>query len=187
MKTIRTLDIKDFDIILVSSGSFLGNAIQDFTDSNINHVGIFVWLEGKLYVSEAERKGLQLVPFSEYLDNEKYKEFFLARLPHENISKEKKRNLKHFILKETKNHSYDFMTLFVYQPIKQISRKLFGRAVWLGKKDRKAKIRFVCSEWVAYVYNVFFNEFPEWYLTDPAEVKNSELFKIYKTKSQPVK
>ena len=97
METIKTLDIKDFDVILVSSGSFLGNTIQDFTDSDINHVGIFVWLEGKLYVSEAERKGLQLVPFSEYVNNEKYKKFFLARLTHENISKEKTQNLKHFI------------------------------------------------------------------------------------------
>lgn len=187
MDTIRTLDIKDFDLILVSSGNFLGNAIQDFIDSNINHVGIFVWLEGKLYISEAERKGLQLVPFSEYVNNKKYKSFFLARLRNENISKEKKQNLKHFILRETKNHSYDFMTLLFYQPIKQITRKLFKQSIWLGQKTRKANRRFTCSEWAAYVYNVFFSKFPKWYLTDPAEIKKSEIFKIYKTKTQPVK
>ena len=181
----KTKDIKDFDIILVSSGNWLGETIQDFIGSNINHTGIFVWLEGKLYVSEAEKRGLQLVPFEDYPKTSKYKAFYIAK-PNFDISRQQKQALKHFILKETRKHPYDFLSLVLWQPIRLITRKIFKHAVWLGKKGTAAGHRLDCSEWAAYVYNKFFGLFKKWYLADPKTIQNADFFNIDTTEIQPL-
>ena len=43
---------------------------------------------------------------------------------------------------------YDYLNLLVYQPIKILS---LGK-IWLGEKKEDEKT-FICSEWVAFVYN----------------------------------
>jgi len=176
MKQITKEEIKDLDVILVASKSMLGKSIQSFLDAKVNHAGVCIWLEGELYISEAEARGLQLVPFNQYMNTDRG--FFILQ-PQELKSKFDVHYMKHTILRETKAHPYDYMSLLVYQPIRQIMRKLFNKKVWIGKKDKYAKKRFYCSEWVAYLYNIFYGKFPDWWLISPKDLGESHFFTTF--------
>lgn len=179
---VNITEIKDMDIVLVTSKNWLGEAIRDFIESNVNHLGICVWFEGRLYVSEAERYGLQLIPFEEYILTEKYSTVFVGRFRDILIDDLNKQipKFKNLVLIMTGSHRYDFFSLMIAQPIKHIVRKLTGRKIWIGKKNNVAKKKFTCSEWVAYVYDLLFGRFPKWWMTDPSEIKNNPKLKIFK-------
>jgi hypothetical protein len=59
---IKISEIKTGDCLLVSSYSFIAKAIQLFQKNKYNHAAIFVWIEGKLFVSEADKYGICLTP-----------------------------------------------------------------------------------------------------------------------------
>jgi len=176
MKPIKKEEISDLDVILVASETFVGKSIQKFIDAKINHAGVLIWLENKLYVSEAVGSGLQLVSWEEYINSDKG---FIILKPNGLSAKFDIDYIKHSILSQTKAHKYDYLSLLVFQPIRHLCRKLFGKSIWLGKKGKYAKKRFFCSEWVAYLYNIYYGKFPSWWLTDPADIQKGTFFTSY--------
>lgn len=72
---------------------------------------------------------------------------------------------------------YDYIDLLIYQPIKILS---FGK-IWLGEKKEDGK-KFICSEWVSYVYNSTTNRniFNKQISMSPSDFfEYSEIFKKY--------
>jgi hypothetical protein len=160
--------IRTGDILMVSGNWFLARAIQFVTKSKWNHAGIFVWLEGELFVVEAEKEGLQLARW----DGEKYQSG--QATDRELVIMSPRRGLLHystaqFMMPYVGSRGYDFGSLLWYQVIYNLTGK------WKGKKDMMAAKRFYCSEWVAYVYNHFLGLYPDWWQISPRELFENHL------------
>lgn len=142
--------IKTGDILLVHSESFIGKEIQHFQKyayaeaGEYNHAGVFVWIEGKLMVSEAVINGVQLTNFKNYFDSKKY--LILMLRPTFEVDHQK---VMDTCLEYCGTTKYDFGNLLFLQMIKMLSR---GK-VWLG--GSKIDNKFICGEWAAFCTNQY--------------------------------
>ena len=67
--------IKTGDLFFTGSVGWLGGLIRLVTQSQISHVGTFIWIENRLFISEATFWGYQLTLASKY----KNKKFWYGR------------------------------------------------------------------------------------------------------------
>lgn len=175
MKEIKQLDtiIQTGDNLLVSTDSFLGHAIQDFQRCKWNHAGKFLVINGIIYVCEADKRGICLTDFNDYVNNKKYS--LLVQKPVIPFNPIEKDHIMQFALPRCGHKRYEYLNLFVYQPIK------FLTGIWLGAKTaRKGDRAYICGEWVARIDNVVRGYFPKWEKLAPVDLFNSELYINYK-------
>jgi len=155
------------DILLVNSKGFLPRAIQLFQGNEYNHAAMYVSIWDEPFVAEADKKGVQFTHLDHYTSNpDRYKLMFLK--PNFYIDE------RQFALQATSlagSVNYDFINLFIHQSIKMVTGK------WIGRKGKKASNRFICGEFVAYVYcECTETVFQEWWNIAPKDLYNSENF-----------
>ena len=162
------MKIRNGDGILRTSDSWISRAIRKVTKSEWSHVGMFVDIDGTMFIIEMEAQGARLIKWSDYNKGKNVKVLHLV--PTMRIDRTK---LVVATIDEAGDTRYDFFGLF-HQLIYQMT------GVWIGKLRKKAAKRKYCSELFAYRYNEAVGIFPKWYSTSPQDVFNSEHFKHYK-------
>lgn len=178
---LKINEIVDLDVLLVhNKKGFLTKAIQEFQENKYNHAGILLWLQGKIYVSEAVDNGLALTPFiSDYFAYNDVDYQFLILRPSFIIPPSVREEAIHYILSKTGHSEYDFVNLLVHQPIKYIAKKVFGKELWIGRKRELANRTFVCGEWVGHVFNKYFGVFFDHHKIAPVDIYNHKQFKHF--------
>ena len=162
-------NLKTGDVILTHGTSWLAQAIRFFTRSYFNHAILVVEIWGEKCLLEAQKEGLVLNTISESLTNKKFKVLRLKSCS-SGLPPEKEKELAMFVMPMLGKHRYDFASLVIAQPIKQIFN------VWIGRRNSKASKKLYCSEFVALVYNRMFKFFPFWYETTPKDLNNSTTY-----------
>lgn len=160
--------IKSGDSLLVGSNSWLAKAIQFFTKSKYNHAGIFWWSYDVLMVVEEDTTGygsagLIVTPFTDYMKSNKK---LLIRRPLFPVDGS---NYGKFMQNYFGKLRYSYFDLIIAQPIFQITKRIFKKGVWVGRKSLKDG-KTVCSGWVYFVYNYFTNKFEDWYRKAPSDL-----------------
>lgn len=152
--------IKTGDTLLVGGHSFLAKAIQDFEKCKWNHAGMFYWCYDELMVAEAEKPGVVLTPFSEYIKGKSHLLICKPDFAVDGIEYGK------FILPKLGKTRYGFFNLLIAQPIKFLTN---GR-IWIGSDNQNPK-RFICGQFVEYIYNHFNPDlFPNWLRDAPSDI-----------------
>jgi hypothetical protein len=177
MKTIKPEDIKTFDIMLSASQSWLSRSIRKVINDKASHAAVFFKLDDVLYVYESEKHGLTNTNFNHYLDD-KFT-LWIAR-PIVSITEQQKKALLHMAISNAGHKTYDYWNLLIHQPIKFISKKLFGKAFWWGKRKPNADKHFICSELVAFVMNKFFGIEPNWHKISTEHFFHSDNYEVFK-------
>lgn len=170
------IKIETGDNLLVSSKGFLPKAIQWFENCKWNHSAFFLWINGVLYVIEADVHGIALTKFQDYIDGDKGLLVLKPKLP---IEDKVKSEIIDFVLEYTGHTPYGFINLLFLQPVRYISKFLFGREIWIGHGKSKSSKRFICGEWVAFIYNKFFGWFKNWNEVAPVDVFIDDHFNHY--------
>jgi hypothetical protein len=166
--TIRTYrDIKDFDIIHLKGSRFLSFLIKLFQGfrwgkeaSSYSHTAFTIWHLNELYVYEADPE----VKKTLFKDWVKEKDITISRMPfnlcvrHGGSFNELKT-----IAKSKLGCRYDYLSLIVFQMIYILT------GYWPGTRNSNS---FYCSEFVAWVFYVSSNVFPDWYKINPARLYN---------------
>lgn len=160
-------NIETGDVLLVSSGSWLARQIQRFQKCKYNHAGIFIKIDNELWISEALEHGLALTSITEYMLS---KSKLLVLKPKEKINEQKKEYIKNTTLNHSGKYPYEYSNLLIFQPIK------FLTGLWIGRKENKADKRFICGEWVCFLYHEAFDIFPEWNKAAPVDLYMSDYF-----------
>lgn len=133
--------IQTGDVAMCTSNSLLGKLIMWFTRSRFSHAALFVWIDERLFVIDAQKDGVNLRPFSAW--NEKYKyQVTILRSPEKLIPI----HLKNRAMTKIGTTAYDFVGLILRSPIELITGK------W--KKDPNPEKKMYCSEYVAWVYKI---------------------------------
>lgn len=130
------------DILLCSGKRWLARIIKKFTKSKYSHVAIFARIEGLPYIVDAQRDGVNLRPFNEWVIEYNYD--FDVRRPQYEID-----NLSFLnkILEKVGNTKYDIGGLILKQPFELITGK------WKYRGEEKESSKMYCSEYVAWCYN----------------------------------
>lgn len=165
-KNIDRCNIETGDTLLVSSHSLLSEAIQTFQKCKWNHAAMFVWINGELYVTEANMKGIVITPFENY---EARKDVGLL-IMRPGFALPPERQLISFSLPYVGHSNYGFFNLLIAQAARYLTRK----KLWIGpKRDPKTR-HFICGQWVAFVYNHFDSKvFDDWNRLAPEDLFNS--------------
>ena len=170
MEELDISEIKTADVLLVSSKSKISKLIQKFEGNKWSHSAIFWWCYDELFVIEASDYGIAITPFTSYLNSTSD---LLLLKPKIEI---KGSEYGKFMLPYVGHTPYNYFELMIAQPIYIITDK----KIWLGNKDNK---KFICSEFVAFVYNHFNSHiFQEWDKTIPMDLYNSTIFNHYNIK-----
>lgn len=176
---MKTEEIKTGDILLVHGTSDLADIIEDFQSiedkefGKWTHAGLFLRINGELYVCEADKLGICLTPFRAYTDAGK--ELMIGRyIIH--YTEDYSKQLIDFCLPYCGHAKYNKWGL-VQQAWKYI-KKIFDKYAKIYVKPNNTK--FMCGEWVAYVYNWLFGEFSNWQTYAPLDLCKSGLFILKK-------
>ena len=87
-------NIKTGDLFFTASTAFFSKIIRLVTKSEVSHVGIFIWLEDRLFIIESvEWKGVVLMPARQRLEAEKF--FYWGKIFHKMSFDEIKRRVFH--------------------------------------------------------------------------------------------
>ena len=170
------IQIETGDNLLVSSKGILPEAIQWFEDCEFNHSAFFLWLNGILYVIEADKHGIALTKFEDYIESDKG---LMILKPKKNIDDKMKSDIINFVLEYTGHTPYEFINLLFYQPVRYIWKKLFGKEIWIGRSKSKSGKKFICGEWVAFIYNYFLGLFSDWNKAAPVDIYEDGHFDHY--------
>jgi hypothetical protein len=170
---IKAENIKTGDLLLVGGGkSFLSKAIRWFTESKVNHSGMFWWNYGVLMIIEEDKYnrgvGLITTPYDDYLKSGR---LLIIRRPKFDVDGSE---YGKFMLPFLGKVKYSFFDLIIAHPFYIISKKC-GKAIWIGGTTMK-DLRTVCSGWVTFVYNKFTGLFPDWYKKSPGNLLTDENF-----------
>jgi hypothetical protein len=186
-----SLKIRTTDILLVSSKSFLAKTIQGFQSiqnqeyGQWNHAGLFVEISEQLFVSEAIKSGIALTKFKEYTDSNKSLMLLRPKCDvffkmDESFFKDCVNELTAFIMPYHGRDKYGFFNLLFLQPLKMITNKWYGQnEKEMNYRADNMKLRFICGQWVAYVYYEIFGVFKNWYKLAPVDLCISNNFEHY--------
>lgn len=163
--TKAEIEIKTGYTLLVSSQNRLAKIIKRFQKCKWNHAGMFIEISGQLFICESKKRGICLTNWNTYLKEDKE---YLILKPKFEYNKDK---LLTFCIPYCGNVPYDFFNLLFHQPIK------FWFNKWIGRKSSKADKRFICGEWVLYIYWMISGNFMSWHKSAPVDIFESHLFK----------
>lgn len=178
------MKIETGDNLLVSSKGILPEAIQWFEDCKWNHSAFFLWLNDILYVIEADKHGIALTKWEDYTKSDKG---LLILKPKKPIDDKTKSDMIDFVLEYTGHTPYEYINLLFYQPIRYIAKKLFDKEIWIGRSKSKSNKKFICGEWVAYIYNHFFGWFSKWNQIAPVDIYDDSNFDYYEWRKSEAK
>ena len=159
--------IETGDIILVSSNTIKGLAIQKFQEvadkkaGQQNHAGIILIEEDIVYVIEALSKGIQKTNFEENYGSGKNGRFIILKPLFDTTKFDYIRTFNKYVNKS----KYDWINTLFFQPI----RILFS--IWLGPKKENNK--FECAE---FVYFICKQVSPALFFRNPEEIAPYNLF-----------
>jgi hypothetical protein len=163
------------DALLVSSKSWLARQIQKFQKTQDpeggkwNHAAMFWWAYDELFVIEADKFGIACTPYSEYVFSNRDLLVIKPKFKVDGSEYGK------FMLPYVGHTRYDKWNLVVAQAVKMLT---FGK-LWLGHDKTNTK-KFICGEWVAFVYNHFeCTVFPNWNRTAPVDIYEHPYFTKY--------
>ena len=158
------------DNLLVSTESFLGDAIQEFQKCKWNHSAKFLWLHDKLYIVEAEKRGECITPFEYYTSNPAKYQLCIQKQRITQTPLQVERWI-HYALEKCGKSTYGYTNLLIAQPVKY----LFG--AWIGAKSlEKVENRgFICGQLVAYLDHLTYGWYPnnEWIPIAPVDLYKS--------------
>lgn len=152
--------------------TWLSALIRLFTGAKYNHWALIVNNWGVPFVNEAKAKGITTSMAVCALSKKKVV-----------ILKPKDEFPEHNIARKTNSKlgttGYDFSSLLFFQLIYQLT------GWWIGRvKKEKAEKRMYCTEYVGYVYDMYF---PEWWKTDPKTIEDHHLLvKVFEGNIQSV-
>lgn len=149
METLRKGELKSGDVLHCTSNGILGKLIRKFTKSRINHTALVIEVWGELFIIDSQKDGTNPRPFQEWVTKYDYK--YKIHRPIVFSNKEKYRAVSKW------GHTpYDFVSLFIWQPIYILTGK------WHGRKEPNADSKMYCSEYVSWVF-----ELPNWWKLSP--------------------
>ena len=170
-----TTEINTGDCLLVSSHSWLARQIQRFQKlvnkkgGEWNHAAQFWVCYDELFVIESIEKGIVCTPFKDYIDSDKK---LLICKPQFLVDGSQ---FGAFMLPYAGRSRYGFFNLIFAQILKIIT---FGK-IWIGPSKKNTR-RFICGEWVAFVYNHFnSNIFTSWNKVAPVDIYQNPYFNKY--------
>jgi len=145
-------NLKSGDVLHCYSNRLISKLIRKFTKSKFSHTALFLEVWGQPYVIDAQKDGVNLRPFEEWV--KKYDYSFEATR-NTKLSKKDIEALSKKALSKSGHTAYDFEGLLIKQPIELLTGK------WRKKKTEDTKM--YCSEFVAWVYGVeeFYKMSPE--------------------------
>ena len=173
---MANIQIETGDNLLVSSKGIVPEAIQWFQTCKFNHSAFFIWLNNILYVIEADKHGIALTKFKDYIESDKG---LLILKPKVKIDDKTKSDMIDFVLEYTGHTPYEYINLLFYQPVRYIWKKLFGKEIWIGRSESKSHKKFICGEWVSFIYNVFMGWFTNWNEVAPVDIYFDRNFNQY--------
>lgn len=150
-------------------------ALVDKESAYINHTGIFVWINGTLYICEAtewkNKKMRALVLLTPY------KDYFLRKgsLYHFKYKKNIKEKLMSKCIISTVGIPYEYGNLIVHQIVRTVTNKMFGKGWWIGKEDAE---KVICHENTQNIWNNYSGIFPKFYKGDIARLYYNENFEL---------
>lgn len=181
--------MKTGDVLFVHGVSTLADAIeigQDWENSDLGkwtHAGIFLIINNKEYVCEADKYGICLTPFSNYTDAKKelligtYKDQDTRLFEEEIIS---------FCLPYCGHTTY-FRWGIVQQAwrfLKIKANKILGKKILPDISPTNKDHKFMCADFVSFVYyNIFgIDKFKNHTKIAPVDILESDLFRceLYK-------
>jgi len=169
-------DLRSGDIIVVRNYlvlwnpiSWIGALIRLFTGSPWNHAAMVVEIWGKKYIVESMAKGVTVRPVSVWAKSNwgrRSKTVMILRYAYS--FDYKKMNMIAF--SKVGHTKYWFLGTLFFQAIYNVTRK------WIGpKSEQKAGKKMYCSQFVAWVYDKMFKNFPNWYKTVPNDFTDRSL------------
>lgn len=156
IEKIKQHQLQHGDILHCRGSRIISKLIKFFTGSEYSHTALFVKVNGRGYVVDAQSNGLNLKSFETW---QGYYDYSFDIHRRRNISDKINDHMNKAIEENMGVNSYDFASLLWFQP-----RYIFG-GKWNGKKGAEAKEKFYCSEFVAYSHL-----FPEWWLYSPKKL-----------------
>jgi hypothetical protein len=165
-------EIKTGDNLLVSGKKFLARVIQKFESCHWNHSAMFWWNYDELMVIEADKRGICITPFKDYING---KADLLILKPKFAVDGSE---YGKFMLPFCGHTRYQYGNLLLAQSI----RFLTGGRLWLGPNDpEKDPKAFICGQWVAYVYYHMTDKymFPDWPRIAPSDIFVNKNFEQY--------
>lgn len=139
--------------------TWIAAAIRLFTNYKYNHCGTVVSKKSVLWLYEMTEKGLEKT-----ILDERIKDADISVL-RKGINGQFSKNADSV---ETLN-GYDFVSLFLYQPIFQLTN------IWIGREKEKAKKKMYCSEYCAFLHGL-----NEWWTYSPDMLGKNNRFKKIK-------
>jgi len=133
--------LKIGDILHCSGKGTLSKLIRFFTKSKISHTAVFIEVWGKPYIIDAQKDGVNVRPYDEWMKTFQYDFIvtrFLAPLD------EKAYCIK--AMSMSGHTAYDFKGLLIKHPWKLITGNY--------KRERNPTERMYCSEYVAWTYGI---------------------------------
>lgn len=172
MQTLTThiSEVATGDTLLVSSKSWLARQIQAFQKMEYpqggkwNHAGMFWWAYDECMVIEADKYGIAITPFADYLTSNKD---LLQLVP---VFKVDGSEYGKYMLPYCGHTRYNRFNLVIAQAIKFATH---GR-VWIGPND--SEFRFICAHFNAHVYNHFEHCFERPGEIAPVDLWRSDMF-----------
>lgn len=145
--------IQTGDILHCRGKRLISRLIMRFTKSKWSHTALAIRIDGKLFIIDAQRDGLNLRPFDAWHSKYGYK-ILVCRTMKANWMFSKS-YIKERAMGKIGVTAYDFESLFIRYPWKLLTGKWKNR----GSKEDD---RFYCSEFVAWTYSV-----PNWFEMSP--------------------
>jgi len=148
-------NLKIGDILHCSGQKYLSRAIKFFTKSEFSHSAIFIEIWGQPYIIDAQKDGVNVRPFDEWIKMFNYK-FTVTRFPD---APENEHDFCIRAMSKSGNTAYDFEGLLLKHPAQLITGKYKE-----GKNDQE---RMYCSEYVAWAHQI-----PNNYKLTPKDLYN---------------
>jgi hypothetical protein len=156
------MELKTGDILNCTGKKLLSKIIKLFTKSRFSHTAIFIEIWGEQFIMDAQKDGIQLRPFKEWVKKYNY-DYEVRRAPYEinqvNFSKRMTSRL---------GTPYDVKSLVIGQPIEIFTGK------WITDKHEDYTKKLYCSEFVAWCYGV-----ESYYKMSPQDVYEWQLLNMF--------
>lgn len=129
------------DILHCSGKRLISKIIKKATNSEFSHTALFIRIWDRPYIIDAQKDGVNLRPFNEWIDKYNY-DFRVYRSP--NLVQETSFAVR--AMAKCGNTAYDLEGLLLKQPFELITGK------WNNRGEKKEGDKMYCSEYVAWCY-----------------------------------
>jgi len=154
--------LKSGDVLHCTSNGVIGKIIQKFTKSKRSHTALVIEVWDELFICDSQIDGTNLRPFEEWVKKYNYTYSISRPLAFPDYYRER-------AMSKIGHTPYDLKSLFITQPIYQLTGK------WVGRPEERADTKMYCSEYVSWVFKL-----KEWWKNSPQRVfdimSNSEDF-----------